>query len=142
MTRTNAQAAARWWELSTLVHELDTQNNARLRERLTRIGLTVAQASALRALTAPTTLSELATRMNCEPSNAVVVIDRLEKENLVERRPHPTDRRAKQLSLTPAGVERRDGLMKLLHDEPLVTGLTEEEEAMLRKLIERAMTQS
>ncbi|WP_075737072.1 MarR family transcriptional regulator [Streptomyces acidiscabies] len=59
----------------------------------------------LRALTAPTTLGELAARMNCDPSNAVVVIDKL-KEELVERRPHPTDRWAKRLSLTPAGAER------------------------------------
>lgn len=54
------------------------------------------------------TLSELAVRMSCEPSNATVVIDKLESQRLIERRPHPSDRRAKQLLLTPEGAERRE----------------------------------
>ncbi|MFF0700125.1 MarR family winged helix-turn-helix transcriptional regulator [Streptomyces tendae] len=139
MTTTDAQVT-RWWELSTLVHELDLQNNARLRERVARIGLTIAQASALRALDAPTTLRELATRMNCEPSNATVVIDKLEDQGLIERRPHPTDRRAKQIHLTPEGAEQRDKLLTLLREEPLSTGLTEEEQGALQRLLQRALS--
>ncbi|MET9088831.1 MarR family transcriptional regulator [Streptomyces sp. NPDC004237] len=138
MTTWDSQTAARWWELGKLVHELDMQNNARLRERVAKIGLTIAQASALRELTGPMTLSELAVRLSCEPSNAVVVIDKLESQRLVERRPHPTDRRAKQLSLTPEGVER-EGMLRFLCEEPLVTGLTEWEQDVLRDLLQRAI---
>lgn len=116
------------------------QNNARLRERVTKIGLTIAQASALRALTGPMTLSELAVRMSCEPSNAIVVIDKLEGQQLIERRPHPTDRRAKQLNLTPEGAEHRERLLKLLREEPLVTGLTQQEQDTLRDLLQRAIS--
>jgi MarR family transcriptional regulator, organic hydroperoxide resistance regulator len=73
------------------------------------------------------TMSELAGRMSCEPSNATVVIDNLESQQLIERRPHPTDRRAKQLSLTPEGAEIRERLLKLLSEEPLLVGLTQQE---------------
>ena len=139
MTTSDSQAAARWWELGKLVHELDMQNNARLRERVAKVGLTIAQASALRALTGPMTLSELAVRLSCEPSNAVVVIDKLESQRLVERNPHPTDRRAKQLSLTPEGAER-EGLLRLLCEEPLVTGLTQWEQDVLQDLLQRAIS--
>jgi DNA-binding MarR family transcriptional regulator len=140
MTTTDAQVT-RWWELSTLVHELDLQNNARLRERVARIGLTIAQASALRALAAPTTLRELAARMKCEPSNAIVVIDKLEDQQLIERRPHPTDRRAKQIHLTPQGSQHRDRLLTLLREAPLSTGLTEQEQDLLQSLLQRALSQ-
>ncbi|MET9090136.1 MarR family transcriptional regulator [Streptomyces sp. NPDC004237] len=139
MTTSNSQAAA-WWELGKLVHELDMQNNSRLRERVAKIGLTVGQASALRQLTGPMTLSELAARMGGEPSNAIVVIDKLESQRLVERRPHPTDRRSKQLSLTPEGAEQRETLLKLLHEEPLATGLTEQEQDTLQDLVQRAIS--
>ncbi|MET9084880.1 MarR family transcriptional regulator [Streptomyces sp. NPDC004237] len=140
MTTSDSQAAARWWELGKLVHELDMQNNSRLRERVAKIGLTIAQASALRELTGPMTLSELAAQMGCEPSNAIVVIDKLESQQLVERRPHPTDRRAKQLSLTPEGIEEQKRLLKLLFEEPLVTGLTEQEQDTLQDLVQRAIS--
>jgi hypothetical protein len=42
----DAQAAAEW-DLAKLVHDLDTQNNARMRERIGRLGITTAQAAAL-----------------------------------------------------------------------------------------------
>jgi DNA-binding MarR family transcriptional regulator len=138
MKMTEAQAAADW-ELCKLVHDLDMQSSARMRERLTKLGVTVAQASALRELTGPMTMSELAGRMSCEPSNATVVVDNLESHQLIERRPHPTDRRAKQLILTPAGAERRKQLLKIVRDEPLVSGLTEDELDKLRNLLERAL---
>ena len=140
MTMTDPQVAADW-ELGKLVHELDLQNNARQRERVGKLGLTVAQASALRELTGPMTMRELAERMTCEPSNATVVIDHLESQRLLERRPHPTDRRAKQLMLTPDGAERRERLLTSLRDEePLLKGLTQQEQDTLQDLLRRALT--
>ena len=129
------------WELAKLVHELDMQSNARQRERVGKLGLTIAQASALRELTGPMTLRELAVRMACEPSNAIVVIDQLESQQLLERRPHPTDRRAKQLMLTPDGAERREKLLESLRgEEPLLTGLTQQEQDTLQDLLQRALS--
>ena len=135
----DAQAAADW-ELGKLVHELDMQNNARMRERVARLALTTAQASALRELTGPMTMGELAGQMACEPSNATVVIDKLESQRLIERRPHPTDRRAKQLMLTPEGAGLRERLLELLTEEPLLTGLTQQEQDTLQELLHRAIS--
>ena len=139
MTMSDVQAAADW-ELGKLVHELDMQNNARMRERVTRLALTTAQASALRELTGPMTMGELAGQMACEPSNATVVIDKLESQRLIERRPHPTDRRAKQLMLTPEGAGLRERLLELLTEEPLLTGLTQQEQDTLQDLLQRALS--
>lgn len=140
MTMSDAQVAADW-ELGKLVHELDTQSYARQRRRLSKLDLTIGQASALRELTTPLTLKELAVRMGCEPSNALVVIDQLEKQQLLERRPHPTDRRAKQLTLTGEGIKRREGLLESLREEePLLIGLSVEEQAVLEGLLRRALT--
>ncbi|MCZ0997512.1 MarR family transcriptional regulator [Streptomyces mirabilis] len=141
MTTSDSQAAVQW-ELSKLVHELDMQNAARLRERVAELSLTVAQASALRELTGPLTLSELAVRMSCEPSNATVVIDKLESQQLIERRPHPSDRRAKQLLLTPEGAERRERLLKLVSEGTFFAGLTQQEQDSLQDLLRRAITRS
>ncbi|MFF7654087.1 MarR family winged helix-turn-helix transcriptional regulator [Streptomyces sp. NPDC007983] len=139
MTTSDAQAAAQW-ELCKLVDELDLRITAHVRERVARIGLTPAQATALRELTGPMTMSELAGRMSCEPSNATVVIDKLESQQLIERRPHPSDRRAKQLSLTPEGAECREKLLRILREEPPLASLTEQEQGALQDLLRRALS--
>lgn len=140
MAMSEARLAADW-ELAKLVHELDMQHNARQRERVGKLGLTIAQASALRELTGPMTLRELAAHMGCEPSNAIVPIDTLESQGLLERHPHPTDRRAKQLMLTPQGRQRRNELLASLRsEEPLLVGLTRQEQDTLRDLIQRALS--
>jgi MarR family transcriptional regulator, organic hydroperoxide resistance regulator len=140
MTMSDAQVAADW-ELAKLVHELDTQSYARQRERVAKLGLTIGQASALRELTGPMTLKDLAVQMGCEPSNALVIIDQLESQHLLERRPHPTDRRAKQLLLTPEGTERQQQLLESLRgEEPLLTGLTQQEQDTLQDLLLRALS--
>jgi DNA-binding MarR family transcriptional regulator len=85
------------------------------------------------------TIGELAGRMSCGPSNATAVIGKLEQLQLIERRPHPTDRRAKQLHVTPDGADRRTRLMALLREELMISGLTDQERATLKDLLERAL---
>ena len=138
---TEAQAEAQW-ELGKLVHDLDMQSSARVRDWVAGLGLTVAQASALREMTGPMTMRELAGRMSCEPSNATVVVDNLESHRLIERRPHPTDRRAKQLVLTPEGAGLRDRLLTVLAEEPLFTGLAQDEQDALQGLLKRALSRA
>ncbi|WAP50707.1 MarR family transcriptional regulator [Arthrobacter sp. ATA002] len=48
-------------------------------------------------------LKELAERLRIAPRSATEVVDQLEGKGLVERRAHPTDRRAALLVLTGAG---------------------------------------
>jgi MarR family transcriptional regulator, organic hydroperoxide resistance regulator len=127
-------------QLCGLVNGLAGQISAHVRERAVKLGLTAAQATALRELAGPMTMSELAERMGCEPSNATVVVDRLEGQGLLERRPHPTDRRAKQLILTPDGTALRERLMELLAEESPLAGLTQEEQGVLHDLLKRAVS--
>jgi len=138
MTASEPQAVAER-QLCGLVNGLASQIGAHVRQRAGKLGLTAAQATALRELTGPMTMSELAERMSCEPSNATVVVDRLEGQGLLERRPHATDRRAKQLILTPDGTALRERLLQLLAEESPLAGLTPEEQAALQDLLQRAI---
>ncbi|MFI0447344.1 MarR family winged helix-turn-helix transcriptional regulator [Actinomadura sp. 6N118] len=125
--------------LCGLVNGLSRQIEEHVRVRATKLDLTGPQATALRELTGPMTMRELAERMSCEPSNATFVIDKLEKRGLVERRPHPSDRRAKQLVLTPEGEVLREQLLKLLTEESPLAGLSRDEQDTLRDLLLRAV---
>jgi len=126
-------------ELCGLVNGLAHQIGEHVRERAAKLGLTAAQATALRELTGPMTMGELAERMSCEPSNATYVVDKLENQGLLERHPHATDRRAKQLVLTPEGTALRERLLELLAQESPLAGLTAREQRALRDLLERAV---
>ncbi|WP_017601564.1 MarR family winged helix-turn-helix transcriptional regulator [Nocardiopsis lucentensis] len=97
------------------------------------------QGGALRELGEPLTMRELAARMCREPPNASYVVDRMEKSGWVERRPHPTDRRAKQLVLTPSGTELRERLMARLARGGPLAHLSGEERAALEEALLRAV---
>ncbi|MFJ3788739.1 MarR family winged helix-turn-helix transcriptional regulator [Kitasatospora sp. NPDC090091] len=129
-------------QLCGLVNGLAQRIAEHVRERAATLGLTSAQATALREMSGPMTMRELAERMCCEPSNATFVVDKLEKQRLVERRPHPTDRRAKHLVLTAEGTALRERLLGLLAlDSPLST-LTPDDQRVLHGLLEQVVTGS
>ncbi len=72
---------------------------------LVRHGLTPPHGFAISMLDAgPMRMSDIAARMTCDASYITAVVDRLEEVGLAERRPSPTDRRVKEIALTPAGV--------------------------------------
>lgn len=129
-------------ELCGLVNGLAQQIADHVRERAVTLGLTAAQATALREMTGPMTMRELADRMSCEPSNATFVIDKLEKQGLVERRAHPTDRRAKHLVLTPEGAALRERLLELLVQDSPLGALTPEQQRSLQDLLKQALTRT
>jgi DNA-binding MarR family transcriptional regulator len=65
----------------------------------------------------PLTLRALADRLAADPPYVTLMVDDLEKRGLVQRLPHPEDRRAKLVQLTAAGraaAERADAIL----DEP------------------------
>ena len=69
-----------------------------------RHGLTLTEARALGfAACQPLPQRRLAERFGCDPSNVSLLVDRLEARGLVERRPDPSDRRAKLVVATDAG---------------------------------------
>ncbi|AKA06980.1 MarR family transcriptional regulator [Streptomyces noursei ZPM] len=139
MTTNPEEQALAERQLCGLVNGLAQQIADHVRRRAATLGLTAPQATALRELAGPLTMRELAERMSCEPSNATFVVDKLEKQQLIERRPHPTDRRAKQLVLTPQGIELRARLLALLEAESPLAGLDEEERGTLQGLLARAV---
>ncbi|MEU6430304.1 MarR family transcriptional regulator [Microbispora sp. NPDC046973] len=126
-------------ELCGLINGLAKQIEAHLRTRASALGLTASQGAALRELTRPMTLRELAERMSCEPSNATFVADRLEEQGYLERHPHPGNRRAKQLVLTPEGAELRERLLGMLSEDSPLAPLASEEQDALRRLLARAV---
>lgn len=126
-------------QLCGLVNGLAKQIEAHLRVRAATLGLTASQGAALRELTGPMTLRELADRMSCEPSNATFVADRLEEQGYLERHPHPGNRRAKQLILTSEGTALRERLLDLLSEDSPLAPLSGEEQDALQHLITRAL---
>jgi DNA-binding MarR family transcriptional regulator len=126
-------------EICGLVSELARRIDDHVRQRVVQFELTGPQAVALRELTGPMTMRELALRMGCEPSNVTFVADRLEKQGIIERQAHPHDRRAKRLALTAHGAALREQLIEVLsHDSPL-TGLSHEEQKALQGLLLKAV---
>jgi DNA-binding MarR family transcriptional regulator len=53
------------------------------------------------------TLTQLADRLAVTKQAAIKLVDEMERRGLVERRPHPADRRAKVLVLTRQGLRVR-----------------------------------
>jgi DNA-binding MarR family transcriptional regulator len=71
--------------------------------RLEQVGLTTTDYFTLQALDDPVPMSELANRMNYDPSYVTALADKLEELGLVERQLHTTDRRVRNLALTERG---------------------------------------
>jgi DNA-binding MarR family transcriptional regulator len=128
-------------EVCRLVSALSQDIDQHVRRVADGLGLTEAQAAALRELPEPRTLRELAVRMCCQASNATFVADRLESMGLLERKPHPTDRRAKLLHLTPEGTALRKKLMAELSQGAPLEKLGAEELKALRDLLARAVAE-
>jgi DNA-binding MarR family transcriptional regulator len=95
---------------------------------------------ALRALDEPMSMSGLAERLGIDASYVTAIADQLEERGLIERQPHPTDRRIKSLVLTDEGRRMRDQiLVELWTTVPILDGLTDPERQELRRLLDRAM---
>lgn len=88
----------------------------------------------------PRTLRELADDMGVDAPATTVLIDALEKRGLVKREPHPTDRRAKMVSLTAAGRRMMDVVARIADRPPdALQRLPAGELALLRKTLEKLL---
>ncbi|MFE9696206.1 MarR family winged helix-turn-helix transcriptional regulator [Streptomyces sp. NPDC006270] len=85
-----------------------------LKELAREAGLTDTQAEALWRLSRgrEMTARRLADLLQRDASTATSMIDRLERRGLVRRVPHPVDRRAKVIQLTPEGCALRDRVVQ------------------------------
>jgi MarR family transcriptional regulator, transcriptional regulator for hemolysin len=105
--------------LSQAAHALTTELTA----ELAGLGITPRSHYVLaRALESEQTQIRLAERCALDKTTMVVTMDELERAGLAERRPSPTDRRARIIAVTEAGadiVRRADAIVHRIYSDVL-----------------------
>jgi DNA-binding MarR family transcriptional regulator len=88
----------------------------------------------------PLTLGQLAELNHTTGPYVSLIVDKLEEHGLVQRGPHPDDRRRKLVSLTHSGLDAIATAEAILYRPPAaVTSLTDLELDQLIGLMERAI---
>jgi DNA-binding MarR family transcriptional regulator len=91
---------------------------------------------------------ELGSAMGVDPSTMVSLIDQLEAAGLANRRPRPTDRRAREVVITPKGrrVLEQARQLAMEVEDVVLRGLSDAERrrmlALLRRAVDSAPPQS
>jgi DNA-binding MarR family transcriptional regulator len=113
----------------------------RFGDRLAPLGLSPAQAGLLRAVGSQPGRSQqaLAAELSLLPSRLVAMVDELEADGVLERRPNPNDRRHHALHLTPAGEKllREIGKVAQEHGRDFLAPLGEQDQETLTRLLGR-----
>jgi len=103
--------------IGAMLHDVARLMRRRFERRARQTGLPVTrqQARALLHIARNEGLSQaaVATMLDIEPIALVRILDRLHMEGLVDRRPHPTDRRVRTLWLTPPAWDVVDRVLAL-----------------------------
>ena len=123
------------WLLAQASHALATEMTARLEDvGVFPRGHCVIQT----AMQSEMTQTEIAQAVGLDKTTMVVTVDELEKAGLAERIPSETDRRARLIRITPAGVAKAaeaERIVAELQDEVLATLPAAEREALKRGLL-------
>jgi DNA-binding MarR family transcriptional regulator len=123
--------------LSTLGYAI----SRRFHEVLEPIGLEPGEFALLRAVSASEGESQqaLAKRLHISPSWMVSIVDELERSGLLERKPHATDRRVRNLHLTPTGKKLLEQAEQsaMRFDREVAEQLSEKEVGQLVALLGR-----
>ncbi len=132
MTKASDQV---WRRLVDLV--METRDDWR-RALSDATGLPFGRVRVLRRLDdGPLTLGELAEATGSDAPAITVTINALEAQGLVNRRPHPTNRRAKLVSLTADGRATLAKARKVIERAPAAfAGVTSADLAALRRLLD------
>ena len=135
MSKRDAAAREVWLLMSDLV--LD---NERRRAVADAAGMSFGRARTIRRLARrPMSMGELAEALGIDRSNATVVVDDLEAQGYLRRKPHPTDRRAKLVEATAKGKRLARRAEEILATPPpALTALSADDLEALRALLERA----
>jgi DNA-binding MarR family transcriptional regulator len=117
-------------------------DNERRREVSEALGLSFGRAKALRRIARhPMTMGELATMLGIDAPYATLVVDELERQGLVERQPHPTDRRAKLVATTVEGSAAAKRAEEILARLPVgLADLPHADMETLARILESART--
>jgi len=128
-----------------LLAQIGAHAAAKFGERLGTLKLTPPQAGILGVLGRESGLSQqaLADLLGMFPSRLVTVLDDMERAGLVERRPHPSDRRVSALYLTAVGKKTLQvvGRVAKQHEAELCTALNPDERETLEKFLTKIAEQ-
>jgi len=126
-----------------LLFRLWRASHTRTAEALESLGLTTALFALLNVVGAHegAIQQEIGAAMGIDPSTMVSLIDQLEAEGLAKRRPRPTDRRAREVVITPKGrrVLKQARQLALQVEDDVLRGLTASERGQLLTLLRRAL---
>jgi MarR family transcriptional regulator for hemolysin len=118
-------------------------SHTRIAEALEAVGLTPPLFGILNVLGARegAIQQEIGSAMAIDPSTMVSLVDDLETSGLAKRRPHPTDRRAREVVITPKGRRalKRARRLAMQVDDEVLGGLTAAERRQLLTLLRRAL---
>jgi DNA-binding MarR family transcriptional regulator len=122
MTRQPAAEQALQQKIWTTMRSLVIDRYDRRGEVADALQLSFIRAKALRRLSAagPLTMRELAVQIATDAPYTTVVVDDLENRGLVERSPHPEDRRAKIVTVTAEGAAAAARAERILNQPPPV----------------------
>lgn len=111
----------------------------RLHEVCQRVDLTPAAVKALLVLSGgPRPMRDLVSTFRCDPSYMTSIVDVLERRGVALREPHPTDRRAKTVTVTDEGQEVVRRVQEIMSVPPSSFGvLTDAEQRILLELLTR-----
>ena len=118
-------------------------SHTRFAEALDSLDLTTARFALLNFLGAHegAIQQEIGAAMGIDPSTMVSLIDQLEDAGLARRRPHPTDRRAREVAITPKGAWILEQARRLATqvEADVLRGLRGAERRQLLTLLRRAL---
>jgi DNA-binding MarR family transcriptional regulator len=116
-------------------------DNERRREVSDALGLSFGRIRALRRIArAPKTMGELAAMLGIDAPYATLVVDELERQGLVERRPHPTDRRVKLVAATARGTTAARRAEEILNRPPPgLANLSPTEQETLARILAKVL---
>ncbi|OZM73927.1 MarR family transcriptional regulator [Amycolatopsis antarctica] len=105
-------------------------------------GLTFARYEALILLTfarrASLPMRVMGERLQLHPTSVTNIVDRLERDGLVKRVPHPTDRRTTLVEITPEGRARKDEATSAVTEIDFgLRGLTDKQTGQLVDLLKK-----
>jgi DNA-binding MarR family transcriptional regulator len=126
-----------------LLFRLWRVSHTRTAEALDSLGLTTALFALLNALGTHegANQQELGSAMGIDPSTMVSLIDQLEAAGLAKRRPRPTDRRAREVVITPKGrrVLKQARQLAMRVEDDVLCGLSDAERRQVLALLRRAL---
>jgi DNA-binding MarR family transcriptional regulator len=118
-------------------------SHTRTAEALESLGLTTALFALLNVLATHdgAIQQELGAAMGIDPSTMVSLIDQLEAAGLAKRRPRPTDRRAREIVITPKGRRalKQARQLALQVEDGVLRGLSDAERRQMLALLRRAL---